>query len=89
MLRLYHVATRLNGKINRTISEFFLRFDSDSLQLNLVICMRRMLRLKPDTTQFNEKNSCTISEFFPCFEFQFVAIEFRYFVETLHARSQT
>jgi len=90
MLRLYHVATRLNGKINRTISEFFLRFDSDSLQLNLGICMRRsMLRLYPDTMQFNEKNSCTISEFFPCFEFQFVAIEFRYFVETLHATSQT
>jgi len=37
---------------------------------------RSMLRLYPDTMQFNEKNSCTISEFFPCFEFQFVAIEF-------------
>ena len=68
MLRLYRETTRFNGKNNRTISEFFLRFDSDSLQLNLVICMRRMLRLKPDTTQFNEKNSCTISEFLSCFE---------------------
>ena len=78
MLRLYHVATRLNGKINRTISEFFLRFDSDSLQLNLVICMRRMLRLKPDTTQFNEKNHRPISEFFPRLDFRFIAIEFGY-----------
>jgi len=46
MLRLYHVTTRFDGKIIRSISEFFLRFDSDSLQLNLGICMRRsMLRL--------------------------------------------
>ncbi len=54
MQRLKPDISQFNEKNHHTIFEFFPRLDSDSLQLNLGICLRRsMLRLYRDTTQFN------------------------------------
>ncbi len=48
MLRLYPDTTRFDKKITIPFLNFFRVLNSDSLQLNLVICMRRsMLRLYP------------------------------------------